>query len=118
MQKTEIIDAILNYKREAPAITNKQLAFKLGLHRNTITKYVKYIRDNIIKTPEEIVNKIDHKLENELEELSHKNLIAYRRALKPAPQHIEAKGDFTQTQRVLHLHLWKPETVDPITSRQ
>lgn len=37
---------------------------------------------------------------------------------KLIPQRIETKGELTQTQQVLHLHMWKPETVDPITSRQ
>ncbi len=30
---------------------------------------------------------------------------------KYIPQRIEAKGEFTQTQRILHLHMWKPEQV-------
>jgi len=31
---------------------------------------------------------------------------------------IESKAEITETRKVLHLHLWKPETVDSITSRQ
>lgn len=31
---------------------------------------------------------------------------------------IERKEQIELSQKVLHLHMWKPETVDPITSRQ
>jgi len=28
------------------------------------------------------------------------------------PQRIETKGELTQTQQVLHLHMWKPEQIE------
>jgi hypothetical protein len=108
MQKPELLDRILELKRQRQS--NKQIALQLQCHRNTVCKYVKYIRANLVKTSEEIVNKIDDKLEDELERMSHKDLIAYRRAL--VPERIETKGELTQTQQVLHLHMWKPEQIE------
>jgi len=83
VQKPEIIDKILALKRRNPTIQNKELALQLRCHRNTISKYVKYIRKNYVKTPEEIVNKIDDKLDEELEGMTHRDLIQYRRSVTP-----------------------------------
>jgi len=70
MQKQEIINAILTLTRQKPRMTNKELSLDLKLHRNTISKYRKFIRQNYYKTPQEIVNKIDSRLDEELEAMS------------------------------------------------
>jgi len=31
---------------------------------------------------------------------------------KLIPQRIETKGELTQTQQILHLHMWKPEQIE------
>jgi hypothetical protein len=31
---------------------------------------------------------------------------------KLVPQRIETKGELTQTQQVLHLHMWKPDQIE------
>jgi len=63
--------------------TQKQISFKLRKHRNTIYRHVKRIREQKLYHVEEIVNKIDNKLTDELDEMIHRDLIAYRRILAP-----------------------------------
>jgi len=99
MQKDEIIDAILVTIRQNPKITNQQLALQLKLHRNTISKYRKYIRQNYYKTPEEIVNKIDSRLEDELEAMSHFALLTYRAQLVPR------KAEITSTEEIREIKI-------------
>ena len=100
MQKQEIIDAILLQMRKNPKTTNRELSLALKLHRNTISKYRKYIRRNYYKTPEEIVNKIDSRLEDELEAMSHFALLTYRAQLVPKKVEVD--------QEIRHIELsWK-----------
>jgi hypothetical protein len=66
-------------------MTQKQIAFKLNKHRNTIYKHVKRINNQRLYSIEEIVNKIDSRLQNEIDLMSHRDLIMYRRATAPAP---------------------------------
>jgi len=91
MQKNEIIDAILTETRKNPKITNNELSLKLLLHRNTISKYRKYIRQTFHKTPQEIVNKIDSRLDEELNGMSHTTILTYRGQL--VPKKIEAQTE-------------------------
>jgi len=98
MQKEEIIDAILTELRKNPKITNLQLAFILKLHRNTVSKYRKFTRENYYKTPQEIVNKIDSRLDDELEAMSHFALLAYRSQL--VPKKMEVKEEITEAVKV------------------
>ena len=94
VQKNEIIDAMLVELRKEPRITNKKLAFKIKVHRNTISKYRKFIRKNYYKTPQETVNKIDSRLDEELEAMSHFALLMYRSQL--VPKKTEFKGEITK----------------------
>jgi len=103
MQKEEIIDAILVELRKTPKITNRELSLNLKLHRNTISKYRKYIRQNYYKTPEEIVNKIDQRLDEDLETMTHATLLTYRGQL--VPKKIEAQS--VEEIRELKIHIFK-----------
>lgn len=107
VQKDEVVEAILQLKRKNPRATNKEMAIQLRCHRNTISKYLNYIRRTYIKTPEEMTNLIDNRLEEEINDMHVRDLISLRNQLVPKEQHVI--GEMTETQRVLHLHLWKPE---------
>jgi len=91
IQKQEIIDTILIEMRKNPKITNLQLSMKLKLHRHTISKYRKFIRQNYYKTPQETVNKIDSRLDEELEAMSHFALLMYRGQLVPKKAEIKTE---------------------------
>jgi len=112
MQGNEIVDAILVETRANPKITNLELAFKLKLHRNTISKYRKYIRQTYYKTPQEIVNKIDSRLDEELEAMSHFALLTYRAQLVPKKAEIttEFKGE-VKTETNINILLRKYEAI-------
>jgi hypothetical protein len=78
---------VLKLLRQDKNIT--EIASLTGRHPNTVSKYVEYIRVNYIRDPQEIVNKIDDKLNEELEGMTNYELIAYRKAI--TPQKIESK---------------------------
>jgi len=107
VRKEEWINTFLIEITVNPKITNEQLAEKFHCHRNTVSKYRKVIRERQQRTNVEIVNKIDNVLEDRLPDMENRDLINYRRSV--APEEKKITGEFTQTQRVLHLHLWKPE---------
>lgn len=100
VQKQEIIDAILVEMRKKPKITNMELSINLKLHRHTISKYRKYIRQNYYKTPEEIVNKIDSRLEDELEAMSHFALLTYRAQLVPRKAEIRSTQEIHERREI------------------
>ena len=87
--KKERINDILNLMRQRK--TNIEMADILQCHPNTISKYVNYIRNNLVRDPSEIVNKIDDKLDEEMEAMTHRNLISYRKAVTPT--RIEQKSE-------------------------
>jgi len=101
MQKHEIVDSILSLTRKNPKITNRELSLALKLHRNTISKYRKYIRQTYYKTPQEIVNKIDSRLDEELEAMSHFALLTYRSQL--VPKKTEVKTEIKK--RIEHVNI-------------
>ena len=116
MQGTEIIDAMLVLLRKKPKITNKEISLNLRLHRNTVSKYRKIIRQTYYKTPEEIVNKIDSKLEEDLEAMVHRDLIAYRRVI--TPQKIEAKTEIREIKLLWEIKDEHTHTKDTVSATQ
>jgi len=86
----EFIHVVLKWLRKGKK--QREIAELTGRHYNTIYKYVKYIRTNLVRSPEETVNKIDSRLDEELEQMTHHDLIAWRRAI--TPQKIEAQTEF------------------------
>jgi len=101
MRNSELTDQILTLTREGK--TQKEIAITLHKHRNTVSRHINYIRQNIIKTPEEIVNKIDDKLNQELNGMTHHDLIAYRRVL--LPQQI----DVSSQHEPIIIKMWQPD---------
>lgn len=83
MRNEELTVQILQLLRQG--YTQKEIALNLRKHRNTIYNHVKRIRSHILVPPEETVNKIDNKLSIDLNNMSHHDLIAYRRQLVPPP---------------------------------
>lgn len=84
--------------------------YGINIHINTIWNHRKSpagqeIIDELIRQQERAILKAD--VEDRALAMKYRNEL-----LKILlPQRIEAKGEITQTQRVLHLHLWKPEQV-------
>jgi len=107
VRKEEWINTFLIEITLNPKITNEQLAEKFHCHRNTVSKYRKVIRERQQRTNVEIVNKIDNILEDRLPDMETPHLINYRRSV--APEERKITSEITETHRVLHLHLWKPE---------
>jgi hypothetical protein len=67
------------------------------------------LEDKIKILRSKCLGKLTKKVHNN--KLSDKLMVAI--VVATEPKKIETKGEFTQTQRVLHLHLWKPEQVEP-----
>ena len=106
VRKNEIVDTILKLTREKPKITNNELSLTLMLHRNTISKYRKYIRKTYYKTPQEIVNKIDSRLDEELETMNHTALLSYRSQL--VPKKTEVNETVNVTSKHIIVKMWQP----------
>lgn len=93
MRKRELIDEIIKLQREHK--TNKEIAHILKKHRNTISTYVNWLRKNQHFENIDILNRIDSRLNEELEQMTVKNLLAYRYQLVPRQFEGNMKEDIT-----------------------
>lgn len=100
----EYIKTVLGLLRQNKKIV--EIAELTNRHRNTVGRYVRYIRENLVRPPQEIVNKIDDKLQEELENMTNYELIAYRKAI--TPQKIESKSEtkIVHTREKLDIREW------------
>ena len=87
--------------------TQKQISLRLRKHKNTIYRHVKRIRECKIYPVDEVVNKIDNKLTHEINVMTHRDLIAYRRILSPPP--IQQVTTLEGGKQPLIIKMWKPD---------
>jgi IS30 family transposase len=90
-----------------------EIAKQLHVGRNTIVRDIRWLKQNIIYDFNLVTNEVLQELHNRIDKMKNADLISFLGKL--IPQRIEAKGEITQTQRVFHLHMWKPEQVEPTT---
>lgn len=77
--------------------TQKEIAISLRKHYNTIYKHVKKIRETQVTSLPEIVNYIDDRLRREIDQMSHRDLINYRRQLTIGDAPLDVSGSITLT---------------------
>lgn len=90
MRNDQLTKQILELLRRG--YTQKDIAFELKKHKNTIWRHVKRIREEQVYSVRDMVNRIDDKLIHELNEMKHRDLINYRRILLP-PEEPKPEGE-------------------------
>ena len=109
----EITHQILKYLRQGK--TNNDIASLVNRHRNTITAHIKWLRKHQIYGDEETLNKIDDRLNNEINSMSVTALLSWRGQL--VPKRIESKSDIIVKKEVptIDVRKFTPEEHDEIT---
>jgi hypothetical protein len=105
-QKEEWINTILIEITNNPKITNNELAEKYHITRNRISVYRNIIRQNLLRDTMETLNKVNHILEERLNNMDNRDLINLRRQL--IPQQLNVQGDIrTETHISLEMEINK-----------
>jgi len=97
----ELLGTILELLRQGK--TNKEIAVLTLKHRNTVSKYVNYLRQNVVYDFPLIINEILSKLQTRVEQMTDHDLIAFLDKL--LPDKIEDKHEGTIELRIPWLEL-------------
>jgi len=109
----EVTHRILKLLREGK--TQVKIASIVSRHPNTITNHVKWLRAHQLYGDEETLNKIDDRLNDELNNMSIPSLLSWRGQL--VPKRIESTSELTVKKEVssVDVRQFTPAERDEIT---
>jgi hypothetical protein len=102
--KEEYAATVLEMLREGK--TEKEIALATQKHRTTVSRYVNHLRSEYHIDFKLLQNELLSELQERIKDMSDRDLIHFLSCL--LPQKIESTTEQIGTQRVLHLHMWRP----------